>query len=129
MTKLAEEYPLAIVSGAPIEEIRYTLKRNNALDFFSAIWGMFECDGKKDGLEKAINHFDAQKVLFCDDRPSPLREASKLLDKHDVEVYGIIPPNAPENWDQVLREAGAGKVYSNVREYCAELLERCPTLL
>ena len=126
LAKLADEYPLAIVSGAPIEEIKYTLKKNQALDFFSAIWGMFECDGKNDGLKKAIAHFGAQKVLFCDDRPSPLREVSKLKCQYDVEVYGIIPPNAPEKWDEVLQEAGAVKVYSSVKEYCTKLLEKHP---
>ena len=128
LAKLADKYPLAIVSGAPIGEIKYTLKRNRALDFFGAIWGMFECDGKNDGLKKAIAQFGAQKILFCDDRPSSLREASKLVGDYDIEVYGIIPPNAPEGWNQVLKGAGALKVYSNVREYCAELLGR-PTLL
>lgn len=122
LAKLADKYPLAIVSGAPIEEIRYTLKRNHALEFFSAIWGMFECDGKNDGLEKAIAHFGAQKVLFCDDRPSPLKDVSKLVGKYDVKVYGIIPPNAPEGWNQVLSDAGAIKVYSNVKKYCADCL-------
>jgi HAD superfamily phosphatase len=129
LAELAEEYPLAIVSGAPIEEIRYTLKRNNALDLFGAIWGMSECDGKNDGLEQAIAHFGAQKVLFCDDRPAPLREASELKGKYDVELYGINPPNAPKGWGRVLSKAGAVKVYSNVREYCTDLLERRPSLL
>jgi len=129
LAKLSDEYPLAIVSGAPIEEIKYALKRNQALDFFSAIWGMFECSGKNDGLKKAIAHFGAQKILFCDDRPSSLREASKLKGEYDIEVYGIIPPNAPEGWNKVLEDAGASKVYSNVKEYCVELLKRNPTSL
>lgn len=129
LAKLAEEYPLAIVSGAPIEEIRYTLKRNGALNFFAAIWGMSECDGKNDGLEKAISHFGAQKVLFCEDRPSPIREALRLAGKHNIEVYGIMPPKPPDGWQQVLRDAGAIKVYSNVKEYCREILQRHPTLL
>ena len=118
LQRLSEKYPLVIVSGAPIEEVRYTLQRNGASTFFSKVWGMFECDGKNDGLEKAIKEFGADRVFFCDDRPSPIREALKLSPHYRIEVYGIIPPGAPRNWAQVLKDAGAKDFYTNVTEYC-----------
>ena len=52
--KLSKRYEMVIVSGAPREEIEFTLKKNYARCFFNEIWGMHECNGKKDGLEKVI---------------------------------------------------------------------------
>ncbi len=122
LRRLSEIYPLVIVSGAPLEEVRYTLQRNGAADYFSKVWGMFECDGKNDGLKKAIAEFDADKVFFCDDRPSPIREALKLSPDHDIEVYGIVPPGAPDGWAGTLADTGAKRVFPDVKEYCQFLL-------
>ncbi len=119
LAELAKNYPLVIISGAPKEEILYTLRRNKALDFFVHVWGMFDCNGKKDGLEKAIAHFTPDQVFFCDDRPSPLREAGKIK---GVNVYGIMPPQKIDNWHSVLKEAGAKEVFPDVKEYCQFLI-------
>lgn len=112
---LARDNTLAIVSGAPREEIVYTLKRNKALHHFSLILGMNDCENKKDGVEQAIKKFNPKKVFFCDDRPSPIKEVKKV--NFDVNVYGILPPLNIKNWDNVLADAGAKKVFKNVNEY------------
>ena len=80
--------------------------------------GMFECDGKNDGIRKAIAEFGADNVYFCDDRPSPIKEALKLSPEHDIEVYGIVPPGAPDGWAGTLSDAGARRVFGHVKEYC-----------
>ena len=111
---------MVIVSGAPREEIEFTLKKNYARCFFNEIWGMHDCNGKKDGLEKVIKRFSPPQIFFCDDRPSPLKEASTLS---NVKAYGIIPPQRYKGWGKTLREAGAKKVFRKVDNYCKALLE------
>jgi phosphoglycolate phosphatase-like HAD superfamily hydrolase len=122
LEKLSKENILAIVSGAPKEEIVYTLKKNNAFKYFSLILGMDDCKNKKDGVELAINKFNPKKVFFCDDRPSPIKEVKKV--NFDVDVYGILPPLNIENWGNVLADAGATKVFKNVNEYLNFLLSQ-----
>ncbi len=119
LKQLAEKYPLVIVSGAPREEIEYTLNRNKALQYFSLILGMFDCNGKRDGLEKIISQFNPDEVFFCDDRPSPIKQAKTI---QIVRPYGILPPQNLTNWSAVLKDAGAENVFQNVREYCRFLL-------
>ncbi|MBS3167285.1 HAD hydrolase-like protein [Candidatus Woesearchaeota archaeon] len=118
--KLSKRYEMVIVSGAPREEIEFTLKKNYARCFFNEIWGMHECNGKKDGLEKVIERFSPPQILFCDDRPSPLKEANTLS---NVKAYGIIPPQKYKGWGKTLREAGAKKVFRKVNNYCKAILE------
>ena len=121
LEKLAVNCPLSIVSGVPREEIQYTLRRNHALDYFSLIFGMFDCDGKNDGLEKAISQFKPEQTFFCDDRPSPIKKAKMV---GGVYVFGILPPQAADDWKQVLKDAGAGQVFANVNDYCLFLLNK-----
>lgn len=120
LAELAKNYPLVIISGAPKEEILHTLRKNQAIDFFAHVWGMFDCDGKKDGLERAITDFTPEQVFFCDDRPSPLKETRKIKGVH---VYGIMPPQKMNDWYRVLKEAGAKEVFPNVKEYCQFLID------
>lgn len=119
--KLARSHPLVIVSGAPKEEIEYTLTKNRALDYFSLILGMSDCVEKKDGLEKAIAHFNPDEIFFCDDRPSPIREV-RMIEQCKINVFGILPPQGSNGWHQVLKDAGAKEVFPNVKEYCQYLL-------
>lgn len=119
---LAEAYPLVIVSGAPLDEITYTLRRNGAFDFFSGIWGMYECNGKNDGIEQAIARFSSTKVLFCDDRPSGIKDALKVAHTHKIDVFGVMPPNPSPDWSNVLKDAGAKGIYQNVNEYCRDIV-------
>lgn len=120
--KLAENHSLIIVSGSPKKEIRYTLKKNGALDYFSLILGMYNCAGKKDGqLEKAIARFNPEEIFFCDDRPSPIQQVRRIK-QCKIHVFGILPPQANNGWYQVLKDAGAEEVFPNVKEYCHYLL-------
>jgi HAD superfamily phosphatase len=119
---LSARHPLAIVSGAPRDEITYALRKNGADKFFSGIWSSMEqqdCANKRDGIEQAIARFKPNETIFCDDRPSPIREATQLP---QVKVFGIMPPLAADGWDTVLREAGALDVYPNVKSYCRFLV-------
>jgi len=122
LAKLAKVHPLVIISGAPRDEIRYTLKKNGALDYFDMIWGMHQCEGKKEGLELAIAYFRPDEICFCDDRPSPIKQA-RIVPHNGLKVYGIIPPQENNDWGRVLEEAGAEKVFANVKEYCRFLLD------
>lgn len=122
LAKLAKSHPLMIVSGSPKNEVEYTLKRNGASGYFSLILGMYDCDGKKDGLEKAIAHFNPDEIFFCDDRPSPIGQVKGI--KHcKIYVFGIIPPQANKGWHQVLKDAGAKEVFPNVKKYCQYLID------
>lgn len=120
LAQLAEKYPLVIISGAPRKEIRYTVKRNGALHYFSMILGKYNCKGKKDGLEKVMAQFKPQNVFFCDDRPLPIKQA-KAVD--GVHAYGILPPQKMSRWSAVLQKAGAEQVFSNVNDYCRFVLD------
>ena len=120
LDRLAKSYKLVIVSGAPLEEVRYTLRRNNAEGYFQYVWGMFDCDGKKDGLEKAFAKFQPSEIFFCDDRPSPIKQAVAVP---FVRAYGILPPVYNKDWKKILLDSGAEKVFDNVNNYCKFLLE------
>ena len=122
LAKLAKSHPLMIVSGSPKEEVKYALRRNGALGYFSLILGMYDCAGKKDGLEKAIASFNPEEIFFCDDRPSPIKEA-RMIERCRIHVFGIIPPQANKGWHQVLKDAGAKEVFPNVKKYCQYLLD------
>ncbi len=120
LAQLAEKYPLVIISGAPREEIEYTLRRNDASHYFSLILGMFDCKGKKDGLEKVMAQFKPQEVFFCDDRPLPIKQAKAV---GCVHPYGILPPQNMNKWSAVLQEAGAEQVFCNINDYCRFILD------
>lgn len=120
LAQLAEKYLLVIISGAPREEVEYTLKRNGALHHFSLILGMSDCEGKKDGLEKVMAQFKPQNVFFCDDRPLPIRQAKAV---NHVRLYGILPPQNINEWAAVLQEAGAEQIFRNVNDYCRFVLD------
>ncbi|MBN1156221.1 HAD hydrolase-like protein [Candidatus Woesearchaeota archaeon] len=120
LAKLSEAHPLVIVSGAPKQEVMYALQRNEAERYFKQIWGKEDyTNRKKDGLEKAITSFQPDRVLFCDDRPAPLRESATI---NGVRVYGIVPPQKPVGWRDVLMDAGAEKVFQHVTDYCQYVL-------
>lgn len=121
LSMLKENNSMAIVSGAPKEEIVYTLKKNNAYEMFDLILGMYDCDGKQDGIKKTMNYFKSNSAYFCDDRPSPIKAA---LEISNISAYGILPPQAEAGWDKILRDAGAEKVFKNVKDYCAFLLQQ-----
>lgn len=120
LAKLAEIYELVIVSGAPREEISYTLERNRASGYFKLILGMHDCKGKGDGLRQVIERFNPKDILFCDDRPSPIKETKNI---EGVRVFGIMPPNAGNEWGQVLMGAGAEEVFGNINDYCRYFIE------
>ncbi len=123
LEKLSYKNHLAIVSGAPKEELEYTLKKNNAHSYFSLILGMFDCKDKKEGIEKAFNHFKDKEIYFCDDRPSPIKKVLELSE-HNLKVYGILPPQeSSKGWKRTLKEAGAKEVFPNVNEYCRFLIK------
>lgn len=121
LKELSSYFPLAIVSGAPAEEIQYTLKKNNALQYFTVILGMDDCEGKADGVRKVLHHFEAEKGYFCDDRPSPIKEVNTVP---NIESYGILPPQNLENWEEVLLQSGAKKVFPNIKQYCEFLIRQ-----
>jgi hypothetical protein len=82
---------------------------------------MNDCLGKKDGLEKAITHFTAEQVLFCDDRPKPIADVRSIPDRK-IRVFGIMPPQTLDGWYKTLTDAGAEQVFKNVRDYCRFLI-------
>jgi len=124
LEKLSKEYPMVIVSGAPTEEVLYTLRKNKAEKFFRIIFGMDDGKGKEEQLEKAIAYFHPEKTYFCDDRPSGLSARIKLaLRRNDISAFGIRPPQENEDWDKVLLEEGAMKVFKNVNDYCKFVLK------
>ncbi len=124
LRKMARFDHLTIVSGGPQSEIRYALNKHDAQELFPKIWGVDDCNGKDDGLEQALNYFGTNEVYFCDDRPYPIIQASKLVgvNGYDVQIFGILPPNAPKDWGKVLMEAGAVEVFHNVNKYCEFVL-------
>jgi len=124
LSQLSQKHPLIIVSGAPQEEIRYALRRNNAEELFSLILGMHDISGKAEGLEKAIAYFSVEQTYFCDDRPSGVKAGVSLSEKGlAVVTFGIRPPQETERWDKVLLDAGAERVFPSVKEYCNFFLE------
>jgi HAD superfamily phosphatase len=123
LKRLSEKYDLVIVSGAPKEEIVYTLKRNNALNYFKFILGMNECSDKLEGMVKIRAVFNPNKIYFCDDRPSPIKKLKIMKTDFDINIYGILPPKANNDWSDTLIQAGAQKVFNNVNEYCRFLLD------
>lgn len=123
LEKLSKNNHMAIVSGAPKEELKYTLKKNNAHSYFSLILGMFDCKDKKEGIEKAFNHFKDKEIFFCDDRPSPIKKALELSESYNLKVYGIMPPQSSKDWKRTLEDAGAKKVFHNINDYCNFLLQ------
>jgi len=112
---------MAIVSGAPKEEIMYTLRKNKADGLFSLILGMYDCNGKQDGIKRAMNHFKSDNAYFCDDRPAPIKAALEL---GNVTSYGILPPQAEPEWGKILKDAGAEKVFKDVNDYCRFLIDQ-----
>jgi len=123
LDELSKKALLVIVSGAPRDEIEYTLKRNNANEYFSGIWGMHDIEDKKQGIKQVIQFYKPSSVFFCDDRPSSLTEVSSLAGKVEVVTYGILPPKPPtDTWGDELIRAGARAVFPNVKEYCKFLL-------
>lgn len=119
--RLAKNHTLAIISGSPRKEIKYTLKKNGALGYFSLILGMHNCAGKKDGIEKVIAHFNPEEIFFCDDRPSPIEQVVSI-EQSKIHVFGILPPQNYNGWYEVLKDAGAEEVFANVKEYCRYIL-------
>jgi len=124
LKELTKKCALVIISGAPKEEIVYTLKRNNALDYFSLIIGMEECKDKLDGMMKVRAVFNPLEIFFCDDRPSPLKKLKIMKSDFKLNLYGILPPKVNKDWEKILIEAGAEKVFANVNEYCKFLLNK-----
>jgi phosphoglycolate phosphatase-like HAD superfamily hydrolase len=124
LEELSKKYLLVIVSGAPKEEILYTLKKNNALGYFKLILGMHECKDKLDGMMKIRAVFNPDEIYFCDDRPSPLKKLKIMQNDFKLHLYGILPPKINKDWKNVLIEAGAEKVFSNVNDYCKFILEK-----
>ncbi|MBS3079257.1 HAD hydrolase-like protein [Candidatus Pacearchaeota archaeon] len=119
--QLIKRYILIIVSGAPIDEVKYALKKNNAEKYFQLILGMNECKSKKDGLHFAIEKFKPKKVFFCDDRPSPIKSVKELGNM--TNAYGILPPVYDIGWKEILLDSGAEKVFDDVNDYCKFLIE------
>jgi HAD superfamily phosphatase len=116
---LSDRSQMAIVSGAPKEEIFYTLKKNNAAEFFEIVLGMNDCEGKYDGIKKVLNKILPNQCFFCDDRPSSIESAKRIS---NLRVFGILPPNYNMSWEKTLLDAGAEKVFKNVNEYCDYLI-------
>lgn len=119
LKELLKYFKLVIVSGAPIDEIKYTLNKNNAEAYFDFILGMFEIENKKQGLEIINSKYNPDKIFFCDDRPSPIKQTSELK---NVFSYGIFPPNFSSEWKEILIDAGAKDVFFNVNDYIKFLL-------
>jgi phosphoglycolate phosphatase-like HAD superfamily hydrolase len=117
LKKLADKYPLCMVSGAPKEEIEYTTRKNKALEYFRLIIGMHDCENKHEGIKKALEHFNASEAYFCDDRPSGLKQGKPPTEGKRVHLYGILPPNPEDDLDKLLMELGAIDVFPNVDEY------------
>ena len=124
LEQLSKKYKLVIISGAPKEEIIYTLKRNNALAYFKFILGMSDCKDKLDGMMKIRAIFNPSEVYFCDDRPSHLKKLKIMKADFKLNLYGILPPKINKDWENTLIEAGAERVFSNVNGYCGFLLEK-----
>jgi phosphoglycolate phosphatase-like HAD superfamily hydrolase len=124
LAKLKTKGPLAIVSGAPQDEIQYTLRKNNAGDLFDLVLGMHDINGKADGLQRAVRHFGASETYFCDDRPSGVKAGVKLGKELNIVTYGIIPPQETDSWRKVLLDSGVKAVFANVKDYCRFLLEK-----
>jgi len=124
LKELTKKYELVIISGAPKEEIVYTLKRNNALSYFNFILGMDECKDKLDGMMKVRAVFNPPEIFFCDDRPSPIKKLKIMKSNFKINLYGILPPKVNKEWDEILIGAGAKKVFANVNEYCKFLLSK-----
>jgi len=123
LKELSKKYDLVILSGAPKDEIVYTLKRNNALDYFKLILGMFDCKDKLDGMMKIKEIFNPDEIFFCDDRPSPHKKLKIMKQDFKLNTFGILPPKVNKDWKTILSDAGAEKVFDNVNEYCKYLLE------
>jgi len=124
LEELAKGSDLVIVSGAPRGEVVYTLKRNGAFDYFKLILGMEDCKDKLEGIIKVRAMFKPERIIFCDDRPSPLQKLRLIKSDFDLELYGILPPKVNKEWATTLTEAGAQKVFDNVNEYCEFLLDK-----
>lgn len=122
LKNLSKKFNLAIVSGAPKEEILYQLRKNEAEKYFKVIFGMNECEDKLDGIKKLIEIFHPDKISFCDDRPSPLKKVGSMKNSSQLNIYGILPPKVNKDWTAVLLEAGAEKVFADVNEYCKFIL-------
>ncbi len=117
LKRLKDKYPLAMVSGAPQREIKYTAKKNDALEYFKLIIGMHQCKNKHEGIKMALEHFDADVAYFCDDRPSGLKEAREPIEGKTVNLYGTLPPDPEAGLDIELMKMGAIGVFKNVDEY------------
>lgn len=120
---LGEKHPRVIVSGAPQDEVRHTLRKNGVEGYFNPIWGMHDCDGKVDGLSRVMAAFGTSEVYFCDDRPSGVKAGVELQTK-GVRTFGIIPPQETMySWRNVLMDVGAEDVFANVNEYIDWLID------
>lgn len=123
LKELSRKYPLAIVSGAPLDEIRYALIKNNAERYFSTVLGMHDGNSKTERLMKTADRHLTRKIDFCDDRPSGIKDGLRLKDKgYHIRVFGIRPPQENSEWDDILLKSGAERVFPNVNDYCRFLL-------
>ena len=124
LSKLAERYPLAIVTGRPRDEATWFLRRFRIDHFFNCLIGLDDARVKPDpeGIQKAIQELGVAEAWMIGDTPDDLKAARGA----NAVPLGIAP-SGEEAMQLALVSAGACIVLTDVNELESILLERFPS--
>lgn len=116
LTTLAETYPLALVTGRPEAEARFTLERFGWDAYFPVVIAMEQQAGrgKPDPypLELALSQLglSPERATYIGDTGDDMVAAKQA----GCQAIGIVPPYLPAPHAEVLRQAGADTVLTDV---------------
>jgi len=134
LKQLSEQYFLAIISGAPREEVEYALKKVdvNSLNYFNNILCMEDLESRYSNskalaIKEIIQYLNPKSACYVGDATSDMKAAKEAA----IVGIGVIPagvydenPQGKLEWEQKLKDASALRVFENIDEVMSFFVSR-----
>jgi HAD superfamily phosphatase len=123
--RLMSGYRTGIVSGAPREEIVYTLRKGDILTYFETIYSMEDLDEKEKDpkarvIKAAMRKLLSKTACYLGDGISDMKAAMAA----GIVPIGILPAGIDDpTWSQKLVDAGAVAVFEDINQATDTLME------